>query len=301
MTGLNLRSMFLSLCLLAGGQAAVASGLDDPFPSTTWAQMRVAYPGQVAAACAAVRARVAALSMSPATRRFGDSMTKAVCECMPTKTDGLLSNLAAQEPDKRVSAERRVAFGASAFEQCRETESSPPPALPSGDEGKIEAIRIGLVGGCLATIVSRELAATNSERRTGELLVDNKCDCFAPEMDRSLRKLVVSSNGQPIGRDAMFIAVRQPTQTCGARMIRGLASLCGVVPDRTLVGIDEPLYCRCLSDGLRNLSDEDLLPESAFTAPGEVARSRPVANALHELEANCRARSAPVNAASSPR
>lgn len=301
MTGSNLHLLLLTVLLFAIGEAAVASNFDDAFPSTTWLQMRDAYPAQIAAACAAVRTRAAELSSSPSTRAMGDSVTRAACECMPMKTDRLLSDLAAQEPAKRVSAERRAAFGASALDQCRDAESSPSVAMPSGDQGKIEAIRIGFVAGCLISVVSRELTRPGPERMAADLLVDSKCNCFAPEMDRNLRALVASSNGGPIASNDVFIAVRRPTQTCGARMIRGMASLCGVMPDRSLVGIDQPAYCSCLSEGLRKLSDEDLLPTSSFSAPGEVARPRPASKAFNNLQTSCRAGAAPVGAASPPR
>lgn len=280
----------VSLLSLFLGLSTHASDIDDPFPSTTWAEMRAAYPARLAAACQAARARIAELSTTPASAGLSTSITQAVCECMPNRADGLLSHLASEEPDKQISPERRAAFGAGVFEQCSEAMSPPSFDLPSGDKGKIETVRAGLAGGCIASVIARELTPPGPERTLGDLTVDNKCNCFAPEMDRSLRMLVASANGNAITNSALFVAIQTPTQTCGARMIRGLASLCGKIPDRTLAGVDQPVYCACLSDGILSLSDEDLVPQADFRPPGGTGRSRILTSRFQEVDSACRAR-----------
>ena len=293
-------SLLLTLPLIAWGPA-VAAEPDGQLPSTTWAQMRSDYPARTADACAAVRTRATKLSTTPARRAMAESITRAACECLPRKIDRLLGRLATEEPGKRVSPERRSAFNASAFEQCKDDVPAPSLAFPPGDEGKFDAIQTGFLTGCLTLVVSRELTPRGPERAAADLLVENKCDCFVPEMDRSLRALVVSSKGGPIAGDDLFAALRAPTQSCGARMIRGTVALCSVIPDRTLAGLDQPAYCACLTDGIRSLSDGDLLPSSSFTVPGSVTSHRPVTNPFNGLDATCRARAAPADAAPAAR
>jgi hypothetical protein len=301
MTASKLHSLLLTLSLLAPGLAAVAASVEDPHPPTTWAQMRVEYPAQIASACAAIRARAPALSTSPSTRATADALTQMVCECMPPTTDGLLKDLAVKEPTAPVSTDQRLTLVSTAFEQCRKAVSAPSVAPPSGDQGKIETVLQGFVEKCITLVMSRELTPPGPVRATADLMVANTCDCYVPEMNRSLRALLASSKGAPLSGDGLFVALREPTQLCGARMLRGLASLCTVIPDESVAAADQPAYCACVSDGLRDLSDEELLPRSSFTAPGEAARPSASTSAMKKLDATCRARLAPTPAASAPR
>jgi hypothetical protein len=152
---------------------------------------------------------------------------------------------------------------------------------------------------CSLARASASSAAGSRQKDQAILLARLNCDCLPAEMDRVASDLGAGKTDASATPSAFLSRVKIAFNACAARITRADILASCAAGDASQLGVaNKPIYCGCLSEGLKALDDDTIVIAAARVHKNSQDRVRakskgrpepvPPPSALDRLEQRCK-------------